>query len=73
MVFVNDIELARGRRAVKAIEEQLKANDPDLNIDQVWNNASRFSQMEVDQAQCRRTLLNLLNSKPGGACEVQPP
>jgi hypothetical protein len=73
MVFVNDIELERARKAVKAIEAKLKADDPDLNPTQVWNDAGRKSQISVGPEQCQRTLANLLNSNPLGAFEFQRP
>jgi hypothetical protein len=73
VVFVNDIELERARKAVKAIEAKLKTDDPDLNPTQVWNDASRKSQIRVSPEQCQRTLANLLNLNPLGAFQFQRP
>lgn len=44
-VFVNDIELERARKAVKAIEVKFKTDDPELDINQVWNDAGRQSRI----------------------------
>jgi hypothetical protein len=73
VVFVNDIELGRARAAVKATEKRLKAEDPALNLTQLWDSAGEQTKVSVAQDQCRRTLFSLLEGAPGVSFDVQRP
>jgi hypothetical protein len=73
VVFVNDIELQRARAAVKAIEKKLQSEDQNLDMTEIWNEAGKPIRMSIGQAQCQRTLANLLYSNPNGAFQVLRP
>jgi hypothetical protein len=61
LVYVNDIELARARTAVKAIEDDVVREDSSIVTDAVWKLANTQIKGEyVDQYTCQLRLNELL-------------
>jgi hypothetical protein len=61
MVYVNDIELARARTAVKVIEDDAVREDSNLDTDAIWRRANaEMKGRYAEQYQCQRGLNELL-------------
>jgi hypothetical protein len=58
IVWVNDVEMDRARRAIKAIEQKFTKDDPSIDTNKLWQ--SVLTPMAVDQDLCRFSVNQLL-------------
>lgn len=63
--YVNDVELKKAERAVKAIVEQTTKEDPSLDTDRVWQEAQSFNNgRHLNEGMCREALMDLFKRSP---------
>jgi hypothetical protein len=58
VVWVNDIEMDRARRAIHAIEQKLTKDDPSIDTDKLWRSA--LTSVQVSESFCHYSLNRLL-------------
>jgi hypothetical protein len=62
---VNDVELERGRKAVKAIEARALNDDPSIDTDNVWQTSLKQPYFgSIHEEVCRAAIVRLVNSSP---------
>lgn len=63
--YVNDIEMQKAERAVKAIVAQTTKEDASLNTDKVWQEAQSFNEgRHLNEGTCREALIDLFRRSP---------
>jgi hypothetical protein len=75
--FINDVEMERSTKAIKAIVEAQKKRDPSLDTEYVWNKAKQEhdrSKPIINLDYCRNVhLRSLLNASPQPVFHVEKP
>jgi hypothetical protein len=75
--YVNDVELERANKAIKAIVEQQKKRDPNLDADYAWNEAKQEhnrSKPPITLDYCQNVYLqSLLRASPQPVFNVEKP
>ena len=67
VVWINEIEMERARRAVSAIETSIFKEDSSIDKNDAWQEAAkviRVSTQPVEQYFCQRAYNELLNAEP---------
>jgi hypothetical protein len=73
-VFVNDVEMERARIAAKTIEKSLLSEEPNLNTDNVWQQAlSNIQGWRAFRETCQGTYIALLRLSPIDMHPIQKP
>lgn len=63
--YVNDFEMQKAERAVKAIVAQTTKEDPSLDTDKVWREAQSInSGRHLNEGMCREALVDLFKRSP---------
>jgi hypothetical protein len=71
--YVNDVELERARKVVKAIANQATKDDSSIDTDYVWQQAIKSTFPQVNDVVCRNSLVQLINSSPTSVWNVEKP
>jgi hypothetical protein len=72
--YVNDDDLERAHKAVRAIADKASKDDPSINTDNVWKQALQSPIFpRVNDAACRTALVQLVNSSPTILWNVEKP
>jgi hypothetical protein len=72
--YINDVEMERVETAIKAIVSKEKSREPDMNTDQLWQQADRATTgMRVQMDACQYWFHQLLAMSPVPAIRVEKP